>query len=106
MMHDRIFKGYDVVDNEYFSGKAEELRSQESEVRQKYRLPETYFLASARFVEKKNLSKLIEAYAEYRRASEMTGYVPWDLVLLGDGPLREALNSQLSTLNLHQHVHV
>jgi len=31
---------------------------------------------------------------------------PWDLVLLGDGLLREALNSQLSTLNLHQHVHL
>jgi glycosyltransferase involved in cell wall biosynthesis len=27
-------------------------------------------------------------------------------VLLGDGPLRGALNSQLSTLNLHQHVHL
>jgi len=25
---------------------------------------------------------------------------------LGDGPLREALNSQLSTLNLHAHVHL
>src|ERR1035441_8598070 len=30
--------------------------------------------------------------------------VPWSLVLLGDGPLRSALNSQLSTLNLHSHV--
>jgi glycosyltransferase involved in cell wall biosynthesis len=27
-------------------------------------------------------------------------------VLLGDGPLRETLNSQLSTLNLHGHVHL
>ena len=30
----------------------------------------------------------------------------WDLVLLGDGPLRETLNSQLSTLNLNEHVHL
>jgi glycosyltransferase involved in cell wall biosynthesis len=30
--------------------------------------------------------------------------MPWDLVLLGDGPLRETLNSQLSTLNLNEHV--
>jgi glycosyltransferase involved in cell wall biosynthesis len=28
------------------------------------------------------------------------------LVLLGDGPLRKTLNSQLSTLNLHGHVHL
>ena len=27
-------------------------------------------------------------------------------MLLGDGPLRETLNSQLSTLNLHEHVHL
>src|SRR6266516_1386827 len=42
-----IFTGYDVVDNEYFRQKAQEIRSQTSEVRGKYRLPETYFLASA-----------------------------------------------------------
>ena len=111
---DRVFIGYDVVDNEYFRRKAEEVRSQASEVRQKYGLPENYFLASARFIEKKNLPTLIRAYAHYRehseasrQKSEVSGRkLPWDLVLLGDGPLRETLNSQLSTLNLHGHVHL
>jgi glycosyltransferase involved in cell wall biosynthesis len=69
-------------------------------------LPENYFLASARFIEKKNLSSLIEAYAQYRRRSEIAVKVPWDLVVLGDGPLRATLNSQLSTLNLNEHVHL
>jgi glycosyltransferase involved in cell wall biosynthesis len=69
-------------------------------------LPENYFLASARFIEKKNLPRLIQAYAEYRRRSEIAAKAPWDLVLLGDGPLRETLNSQLSTLNLNEHVHL
>ena len=59
----RVFTGYDVVDNEYFRRKAEEVRGQRSEVRQKYGLPENYFLASARFIEKKNLPTLIRAYA-------------------------------------------
>jgi len=103
---ERIFVGYDVVDNEYFRQRAEEVRSQKSEVREKYRLPENYFLASARFIEKKNLPRLIRAYAEYREKPELTGSAPWDLVLLGDGPLRETLNSQLSTLNLHANVHL
>src|SRR6266581_3585382 len=89
MPRERVFTGYDVVDNEYFRQKAEEVRSQGSEVRQKYALPENYFLASARFIEKKNLPKLIQAYAEYRRRSEVAAKVPWDLVVLGDGPLRE-----------------
>src|SRR5438093_729234 len=101
---ERIFTGYDVVDNHHFRQKAEEIRSQRSETRQEYGLPENYFLASARFIEKKNLPNLIIAYAEYRE--KWKGDTPWDLVLLGDGPLRETLNTQLSTLNLNEHVHL
>ncbi len=124
MPQERIFTGYDVVDNAYFRRSAGEVRSHKSDVRKKYGLPENYFLASARFIEKKNLPRLIRAYAEYRQTSSAfakatadrdvgrqrsevgNGNAPWDLVLLGDGPLREALNSQLSTLNLHAHVHL
>jgi glycosyltransferase involved in cell wall biosynthesis len=124
MPRERVFTGYDVVDNHYFRQKAEEVRSQRWEVTQKYAVPENYFLASARFFEKKNLPKLIEAYAEYRQRSSAFAkatadrevrdrksdvghqYSRWDLVLLGDGPLRQAINDQLSTLNLHRHVHL
>jgi 1,2-diacylglycerol 3-alpha-glucosyltransferase len=114
MPRDRIFTGYDVVDNRYFHEKAEELRSQRSDVKQKYGLPENYFLASARFIEKKNLLTLIRAYAEYRHKSEVKApkslvsgeNTRWDLVLLGDGALRETLNSRLSSLNLHGYVHM
>jgi glycosyltransferase involved in cell wall biosynthesis len=103
MPRERIFTGYDVVDNAYFREKMDEVRDQRSEVRQKYQLPENYFLASARFIEKKNLPRLIRAYAEYRQESQIGGNA-WDLVLLGDGPLRGVLNSQLSTLKLRDHV--
>jgi glycosyltransferase involved in cell wall biosynthesis len=106
MPPERIFIGYDVVDNDYFRHKAEEIRRQRSETRERYTLPGNYFLDSARFIEKKNLPTLIQAYAEYRRRSEIVAKVPWNLVLLGDGPLRETLNSQLSTLNLNEHVHL
>ena len=48
---------------------------------------------------------MLRAYASYRElAGRLEGSAPWDLVLLGDGPLRETLNSQLSTLNLRGHV--
>jgi glycosyltransferase involved in cell wall biosynthesis len=117
MPAERIFTGYDVVDNEYFARSASEIRNPKSEIRKKYGLPENYFLASARFIEKKNLPRLITAYAEYRQRSSAFakatadrevsgGNAPWDLVLLGDGPLRETLNAQLSTLNLQSHVHL
>ena len=126
MPRERIFTGYDVVDNHYFARRAAEirnshlrrssLRSPESfrgyggqaafEIRNKHGLPENYFLASARFIPKKNLPRLIRAYSVYRQKSEVAGNTPWDLVLLGDGPLRQTLNSQLSTLNLQAHVHL
>ena len=109
LARDRIFLGYDIVDNDYFAAKAAEARSQKSEVGSRHRLPEKYFLASSRFIEKKNLSRLIQAYARYRALSEKSENRNrkteiWDLVLIGDGHLRETLNSQLSTLNLHDHV--
>ena len=103
---DRVFTGYDVVDNNYFCERARQIRNSKFEIRNQRGLPENYFLASARFVEKKNLQRLIAAYAVYRKRSQTVGNTPWDLVLLGDGPLRGILNSQLSTLNLNEHVHL
>jgi glycosyltransferase involved in cell wall biosynthesis len=104
MARERIFAGYDVVDNDYFERRAAEIRHSTSDIRNKRGLPENYFLASARFIEKKNLPRLIEAYAEYRRRSQTREDALWDLVLLGDGPLCETLKSQVSTLNLNEHV--
>jgi glycosyltransferase involved in cell wall biosynthesis len=131
MPRDRIFLGYDIVDNDYFSAKAAEVRGQEEEFRKRLGLPGKYFLASARFIEKKNLPRLMEAYARYRQLAQpnapsalkldatsrclrgsasprepAASSESWDLVLLGDGPLRESLNQQLSNLNLAQHVHL
>jgi len=101
MPAERIFLGYDAVDNRYFSDKAEEIRAHGDEVRRQYGLPSDYFLASARFVEKKNLPRLLEAYALYRTLGDA---VPWSLVLLGDGALRSALESQVAALGLCDHV--
>ena len=109
MARDMVFWGYDAVDNDYFSAKAEEVRSQRSEVRGQFGLPERYFLASARFVKKKNLPRLIQAYARYRKlAQKQEVRSPtcdlWSLVLLGDGPLKPALCYLISDLSLHASV--
>ena len=69
MPREQVFIGYDAVDNDYFGRRTAEIRNAKFEVRNKRGLPANYFLASARFIEKKNLSTLIEAYAEYRRRS-------------------------------------
>ena len=97
----RIFEGYDVVDNGYFEAGADSVQAQGDALRASLELPEHYFLASSRFVEKKNLFKLLAAYAVYRQ--EM-GDEAWSLVLLGDGPLRQPLEAQRAELNLTGHV--
>lgn len=106
MPRERVFTGYDAVDNDYFARKAKEVRGQSSEVRKKYGLPENYFLASARFIEKKNLFTLLRAYAEYRRKSEVGNQKSeaWDLVLLGDGPLKSDLCRSISDFGLQDSV--
>ncbi len=99
----RIFKGYDAVDNDHFAAGAEAARKDEEKVRTEYGLPAQYMLASARFRPKKNLSGLLKAYAAYReRLSSDEGL---DLVVLGDGPLREKIEATRTELELEGCVH-
>ena len=58
-----------------------------------------YFLASNRFVERKNLGRLIRAYAIYV-GSLQEGKKAWPLVLLGDGELRGELQALCKGLDL------
>ena len=137
MPADRIFPGYDAVDNDYFAGKAAEIRnskfafrndkntkfdSKSDECHSTFPTPDShFFLSSARFVEKKNLFRLIEAFAEYRKmgnakwgmqnaqpAESIENHgrpdgpsLPWNLVLLGDGELRGALIARGRELGLN-----
>ena len=96
---DRIFLGYDVVDNNYFHQQAAAARADAQNLRQKFGLPEKYFLASARFIEKKNLFRLLQAYARYRELAEDKNNL-WSFVLLGDGPLKPELKQLVSDLKL------
>lgn len=99
----RIFTGYDAVDNSYFAAGAARARADETTLRDRFRLPADYFLASSRFVEKKNLPGLLAAYDRYRRKR---GGAAWHLVLLGDGPLRSVLEEEVRKRRLQDAVHM
>jgi len=86
MSVDRIFQGYDVVDNEHFARGADRAREGSETERRRLGLPDRFFLASSRFVEKKNLMRLVASFARFRRLSPA---MAWKLVMLGDGPLLE-----------------
>ncbi len=94
---DHIFTKYDVVDNKYFYEAAKQVKASHAEWRNKLRLSRPFFLASCRFIEKKNIFRLLEAYAAYVEESET---MPRDLVLLGDGPLRDKVQQEIIELDL------
>ena len=113
MDRDRIFVGYDTVDNEYFEARAQEVRERKPHFASEHGLPECYFLTTARFVKKKNLLRLIQAYERYRRLAgagqsgqRSADDRPWDLVLMGDGPLKLELCQLIAGLGLEGSVHL
>jgi len=86
---DRLFTAWDVVDNDYFAEAAG--------AGQKREPSSPYFLTVARFVRKKNLERLLRAYARYVSAA---GDLAWPLVLSGDGELRPELAAQVEAAGL------
>jgi len=92
-----IFPGSDVVDNDYFARKADWARENASQCRREFKLPEHYFLFVGRFDEKKNIFRLLEAYAQYLGLARAP---TWHLVLCGSGPLEEALRDKARELRL------
>ncbi|MEO1392661.1 MAG: glycosyltransferase family 4 protein [Cyanobacteria bacterium J06634_5] len=90
-----IFFGYNVVGNESFHPQT---------IRKSARpIPHKYFLSINRFIQKKNLLLLLDAYADYR---DRLGSDSWDLVLCGDGELKRQIQDKIQSLKLTQFVHL
>lgn len=92
MPRKKIHSGYNVVDNEYFEREAARHREGSDGD-----LENPYFLASNRFVERKNLALLIQAYHQHVSSGDSP---VWPLVLLGDGEEKVALVSRCTELGL------
>jgi glycosyltransferase involved in cell wall biosynthesis len=97
MPESRIFDGYDTVENEHFDRVSELTRQSAVEARTRLGLPEKFFLSLGRFVPKKNLERVLEAYAQLVREGRQAGH---DLVFVGSGPLRETLMDRARGLGL------
>jgi len=99
MDRNRIYCGYDVLDNEHFRSGAAQARADAS-LRARLGLPPRYFLTCCRFIWQKNLPRLLEAYGRYCVSSPE----PWGLVLLGDGPLRAQVEGAIHRRGLGSRV--
>lgn len=99
----RVFTGYNAVDNGHFERGAARARESAEATRGAFGLPARYFFAVARFTAKKNLTGLITAYGGY--LSKAGSEAP-DLVIAGDGPLRTDLEDQILDRGLKERVHL
>lgn len=97
---DRIFPGYDAVDNQHFAAGANEARRIPGQTRQRFGLPDCYIFACCRMIPAKNLSGLLRAYKI--ALARMGGNVP--LVIAGDGPLRHDLEREAERLGVSRTV--
>ncbi len=98
---ERRFQPWDVVDNSHFSSGAELSRREAATIRTRLNLPSRYFICVARFIPKKNLGRLIEAYALY---VQQAGSEAWSLVLSGSGPLELELRAMADAAGLARKV--
>lgn len=92
---ENCFSGYDVVDNDRFASEAAKCREHDVSAWRMTdgKLP-PYFLSSSRFIPEKNLFRLLDAYALYRRQADAggnPGQTPRSLCILGDGELKSSL---------------
>ncbi len=92
MPAERVFFGYDVVGNDDFRQQAEAMRSAGDRP-----VDKPYFLTVNRFVPRKNLRCVFEAYALYRQKVKNA---PWSLVLIGSGEEEAALRDLAHSLDL------
>lgn len=90
----RIWEGYNVVDNEFIAREVGNIQSTGRSAGAD--VPPDSFLYVGRLAPEKNLSGLLTAYGKYREEAAN----PRDLVLVGDGPLRNELGELAKKLRL------
>ncbi|MGA7931982.1 MAG: glycosyltransferase family 4 protein, partial [Kovacikia sp.] len=103
---DRIFLGYDAVDNDYFTHSAAIARNDPQAARMRQpEIPEKpYFLAATRFIKRKNVPRLVKAYANYR--FQVGPSSAWDLVICGKGAEEAVIRQTIADHHLGECVHL
>jgi glycosyltransferase involved in cell wall biosynthesis len=91
--------GFDVIDVDYFSEAARRALARAAYERVRFGVPHRYVLCVSRFVERKNVMVVVEAFA--RSTLPKQGI---SLVLVGQGPLEQAIRNKISELDLRERV--
>jgi glycosyltransferase involved in cell wall biosynthesis len=92
---DRIEVGFDVVDNDYFAERAGRFRSKKLLLQRLGILPDRYVIVVSRFIQRKRVPLAIELYAASGLATERV-----KLLVIGDGPERDAVLQKINDFKL------
>ncbi|MEO1996846.1 MAG: glycosyltransferase family 4 protein [Planctomycetaceae bacterium] len=101
MKPDQIFYRYDVVDTDFLVAEVDRLRRSAPAKRPLAVGDRPYILSVNRFIDRKNLLTLIDAFCQ---AIQADGH-DWDLVLLGAGTQESTLRNRVQELGLSDRIH-
>ena len=103
---DRIFYGYDTVDNDHFSQTAYRARQNPEKARQRQpQIPtKLYFIVLTRLLKRKNVDRLVKAYANYRQQIGIEK--AWDLIICGSGEEESNIRQLIDKLGATDCVHL
>lgn len=103
---DRIFLGYDAVDNDYFAQQADIARLDPVATRRRQPgIPaKPYFIVVTRLLKRKNVFRLVEAFAVYQQ--QIGCEQAWDLVICGSGEEETAIRNLIVEKQLQNSVHL
>jgi glycosyltransferase involved in cell wall biosynthesis len=99
----RIVTGYDVVDNAHFIKGADSARARSTAFRNEFGLPKRFILSVCRFIQQKNILQLLDAHALALRLNP-SKMLP--LVLVGSGPLEQAIRARAAEADVAGHVFI
>ena len=93
----KVWRGYDVVDNAYFSQASESIRQHEKIERNRLGLPDRFLLYVGRLSPEKNLIRLLEALSLCQKSRP---HPPLPLVVVGSGEQEGELKKRAQDLAL------
>lgn len=101
------FAGWNVVDNEGIGLKAK-AQSRDSEIRAALGISpgDQYFFMPIRFLPKKNVEGVLDAYATAAKSPRLEGQRLTPLIITGKGPLRKEMEWKISKLGLDGQVRI
>lgn len=97
----RIARALYPIDVELFQSRLAEQAATAASLRSRWPAASKVVIAVAKFVERESPLLIIDTFADLRRQMPMVR-----LLLVGDGPLRSALEKRIADLGLTEHVHL